>query len=142
MNLNLKELVKLDRLVTIAITLIITASITWTMNFNFQNTTINNYNQLNDTIDYRIGELENSTGLSDKQQIAYLKQILRDNLTSHRLVTNDTNTQIKELQNQTNILISQFNKTNEVEREKAVDKILEALNNNTVKLDQLLGLQN
>jgi ABC-type phosphate/phosphonate transport system permease subunit len=75
---NLKELVKLDRLVTITITLVITASITWTMNFNFQNTTINNYNQLNDTIDYRIGELENSTGLSDKQQIVYLKQILRE----------------------------------------------------------------
>ena len=69
------------------------------------------------------------------QEIKTIEGELRDNLTTHRIVTNDTNSQLKEL-------ISQFNQTNEVEREKAVDKILEALNNNTEKLDKLLALQN
>ena len=76
------------------------------------------------------------------QETKDIESEIRDNLTSHRLVTNDTNIQIKELQNQTNTLISQFNQTNEVERTKAVDKILDALNNNTEKLDKLLALQN
>ena len=62
------------------------------------------------------------------------------NLTSHRLVTNDTNTQVQELQNQTNILLEGFNETNEVERQKAVNKILEGIQNNTDLLEKLSSI--
>ncbi len=49
------------------------------------------------------------------------------NLTAHRQVTNATFQEIEELQNQTNILISAFNATNEEERGKAVDNIINQL---------------
>jgi hypothetical protein len=68
----------LERLITIAISLAITATITLSMNFHFENTTINNYDTLNKTINYKFDSLENSSELSDKQQIAYLKQILKE----------------------------------------------------------------
>ena len=50
--------------------------------------------------------------------------------------------QIIELANQTKILISQFNQTNEVERAKAVNRIIDGINNNTKLLEQLLDQQN
>ena len=68
-------------------------------------------------------------------EIKIIEGELRDNLTQHRLVANQTNSQVQEL-------IAQFNQTNEEERVKAVDKILEALSNNTEKLDELLSVQN
>ena len=65
------------------------------------------------------------------QEIKTIEGELRDNLTTHRIVTNDTNSQIKEL-------IANFNETNEEERVKAVDKILEGIENNTLLLERLL----
>ena len=50
--------------------------------------------------------------------------------------------QILELENKTQILISQFNQTNEVERQKAVNAIINAINNNTELLEQHLTEQN
>ena len=67
------------------------------------------------------------------EEIKIIVAELRDNLTIHRKVTNDTNAQIKEL-------ISKFNQTNEVERQKAVNKILEGIQNNTILLEQLSSL--
>ena len=75
------------------------------------------------------------------EAIAEINQVSNDilgNLTNHRVVTNDTDQKVETLQNQTNDLIAGFNETNEVERQKAVDKILEGIQNNTELLQQLI----
>ena len=66
-------------------------------------------------------------------EIKTIQTELRDNLTSHRIVTNNTNDQLQEL-------ISQFNQTNEVERQKAVATLQEGINNNTKLLKRLLSI--
>ena len=66
-------------------------------------------------------------------EIKVIKEELRDNLTTHRLVTNDTNDQLREL-------ISKFNQTNEVERQKAVATLQEGINNNTRLLERLMSI--
>ena len=66
-------------------------------------------------------------------EIKTIQTELRDNLTSHRIVTNNTNDQLQEL-------ISQFNQTNEVERQKAVATLQEGINNNTILLKRLLSI--
>ena len=57
------------------------------------------------------------------------------NLTSHRVVTNQTRDNL-------NILISGFNQTNEDGRAHAVNQIIQAVNNNTKLLEQLLANDN
>ena len=76
------------------------------------------------------------------QEIKVIEGELRDNLTAHRIVANNTNERVFELQNQTNSLISNFNETNEVERTKAVQRIIDGINNNTKLLEQLLDQKN
>ena len=81
--MNLKDFMKLDTIIKIAIAVTITASLT--MNIHFQtvnNSTINNYAQeqeikINKTID-KINELGNFTQLSDAQILQIVKQILRE----------------------------------------------------------------
>jgi hypothetical protein len=61
---------------------------------------------------------------------------IRDNLTQHRIVTNQTRDLVLDY-------IGGFNETNEQERVKAVDTIIQAVNNNTVLLQQIQSqLQN
>jgi hypothetical protein len=50
---------------------------------------------------------------------------------------NITLNEIKEIQNQTSELIQEFNQTNEVERGKAVQEIIDAVKNNTELIKQL-----
>ena len=57
------------------------------------------------------------------------------NLTSHRVVTNQTRDNL-------NTLISGFNQTNEDGRAEAVNEIINAVNNNTKLLEQLLDHAN
>jgi len=61
------------------------------------------------------------------------------NLTDHRMVANYTRDQVLTLSNQTNHLISQFNSTNEDGRALAVQEIIQAVNNNTELIKQLLS---
>ena len=65
------------------------------------------------------------------------------NLTAHRMVTNYTRDDILlPLANKTNELIIQLNSTNEQGRGKAVQEIIQAVNNNTALLEQLLSSHN
>jgi len=54
---------------------------------------------------------------------------LKDNLTNHRIIANQTRDRVIDLQNQTNTLIQKFNQTNEEKRTEAVDNILAGVNN-------------
>ena len=66
------------------------------------------------------------------QEIKAFDSEISHNLTAHRLVANDTNADLQRL-------ISQFNQTNEEERGKAVDEIINAIGNNTKLLEQILA---
>ena len=79
----------------------------------------------------------NTVNNSTQLKISNAVNDIIGNLSSHREVTNITSAEISKLQNQTSLLIKQFNETNEVERAKAVDKILEGIQNNTEILETL-----
>lgn len=68
------------------------------------------------------------------QEINQIQTALEQNLTRHRVVTNMTFDKLDGL-------IAGFNQTNEVERVKAVQRIIDAVNNNTELIKQLLKQQ-
>src|ERR1044072_8156149 len=77
------------------------------------------------------------------QELKNTEKNILGNLTAHRLVTNFTRDDILlPLQNKTNELILQLNQTNESGRGKAVEQIIQAVNNNTRLLQELLSSHN
>ena len=92
-----------------------------------------------DKWDNRI-KVSNKVTNSTQDKIENAVVYILGNLTNHRLVTNMTSAHIQELGNQTAVLIRQFNQTNEVERAKAVNEIINAVNNNTKLLQEFLGV--
>jgi len=61
---------------------------------------------------------------------------LKENLTKHRIIANQTRDRVIELQNDTQTLIKQFNQTNEDQRTKAVSNILEGVQHIIGQLDE------
>ena len=82
----------------------------------------------------------NTINNSTQQKIENAVTNILGNLTSHRIVANETNSEVSSLQNSTNQLIIKFNQTNEAERAKAVSEIINAVNNNTKILKEFLGV--
>lgn len=98
----------------------------------------------------RVGNVNTNT---TQGKITHGVDIIIGNLTEHRHIQNvtrdedekrqnETLSSVKALQNQTNNLISKFNQTNEIERAKAVNSILDGISNNTEAINLVIDYLN